>query len=278
MNGTGLLGLPWCWWWWWFSIYLNRFLKIVGWSIHFTWRGCCYLHHHSPLAWISKICSYSISSSLLQAWHQTSNFVSGEAQGSIQVRKILFGKYYETIITITQIFRSVKLSVFVWIFYSHVWGNVISCHFVLHFSIFQISILLLTACELNSVRLPMKLLLFYVYLVILNDKFYWLLSFVCISVWSPGLIKARERNWVWLNRHMTIPMRLYQESRGICLHRELSKRYGVTLLECWNAKLQTDLFSFYRVIIFKSFVIITYLPHYSMFFPRGCNPWCKPIV
>lgn len=63
----------------------GHFSGFVGWSIHITWRGCCHLHHHSSLAWISKICTNSISSSLIQAWHQTFDLVTGEAEGSIQV-------------------------------------------------------------------------------------------------------------------------------------------------------------------------------------------------
>jgi len=57
------------------------------------------------------------------------------------------------------------------------------------------------------------------------------LSFVYVSVWSPGLIRARGRNWVWLNKLMTILMRLCQGSRDTCLHREHSKRYHVKLLK-----------------------------------------------
>jgi len=65
---------------------------IVGWSIHLTWGGCCHLHHHSSLAWISEICSYSIPSPLIQAWHKASNLVTGEAEGSIQVSEYFLKK------------------------------------------------------------------------------------------------------------------------------------------------------------------------------------------
>ena len=57
------------------------------------------------------------------------------------------------------------------------------------------------------------------------------LSLVYVSVWSPGLIRARGRNWVWLNKLMTILMRLCQGSRDTCLHREHSKRYHIELLK-----------------------------------------------
>jgi len=57
------------------------------------------------------------------------------------------------------------------------------------------------------------------------------LSCIYVSVWSPGLIRARGRNWVWLNKLMTILMRLCQGSRDTCLHREHSKRYLVKLLK-----------------------------------------------
>ena len=64
------------------------------------------------------------------------------------------------------------------------------------------------------------------------------LSFMYVSVLSPGLIRARGRNWVWLNKRMTILMRLCQGSRDTCLHREHSKRYHVKLLKkSWNVKL-----------------------------------------
>ena len=64
------------------------------------------------------------------------------------------------------------------------------------------------------------------------------LSFMYVSVLSPGLIRARGRNWVWLNKRMTILMRLCLGSRDTCLHREHSKRYHVKLLkkiEVWSS-------------------------------------------
>jgi len=63
------------------------------------------------------------------------------------------------------------------------------------------------------------------------------LSYIYVPVWSPGLIRARGRNWVWLNKLMTILMRLCQGSRDTCLHREHSKRYILSYskkIEVWS--------------------------------------------
>ena len=70
-----------------YTLLTGHFSGIIGWSIYLNWRGCSHLHHNSSVAWISKICSYSIPSPQIQAWQKAPNLDTGEAEGHIQVSK-----------------------------------------------------------------------------------------------------------------------------------------------------------------------------------------------